>query len=426
MILVNNVIRGLRYGSMSRIWPACADFLVKCTGPRFAAWLSYLGIDWGLANSGHTILCLSRESFIKDVKELRSRSHINYPMVMGGFTRFQMAWFPVEMQMQTFYQSYSGPGKAAAIEKSTQYARHLINLASRWRKVDGVLSANFDYWQDVGFKKVCEEMEIPFIVLSREHPIVPQACDDLVDWYRRANYKFEGTAIAVAGRSTSEVLARVSTVCNPDQVVITGLPRFDAWLDVITNKPLAQRRWITLLTFTEGYYADETFKEVLKIFSAAAHQYIDAGVTFLVKTKDINDTIVVNGLLASEDAIQIVCTHELDLFTLLPESRLVINYNSLSLVEAAMARTTIVIPAWGECKDRGQDVMYSIENPNVSKVVQFAYNGRELITLIDNSIKGKYNYVSTEDAVDFVNEFIYIPVDGSCSQEFEALLLKCL
>lgn len=421
---MNNLINSLRYGRASYLWPTFSGLVIKLLGTKFAAYLSYLGINWGVSKPGPTILCLDRESFIKDIKELRERTRFNYPLVIGGFTRFQMTWFPAKMQIQTFYQIYEGKDRDSAIEKSTQYALQLIKFASGKKSVNGVLSANFDYWQDVGFKNACKELGIPFLVLSREHPVVPKACDEVTDWYVKSAYRFDGTAIAVAGKSTRDVLEKVGCICTPEQVVITGLPRFDAWLDVDSTQPIEKRRLVTLLTFTEGYYADKTFKDVLQVFCKAAQRYSDLNVNFLIKTKDINDTILVKQLIQSMDAQHVECTHELELFKVLPESRLVINYNSLSLVEAAMARAQIVIPAWGECKDRGAEVMYSIENPKVAQVVQFAYSGEELLDAIASSIAGKVRSFENQSIDDFINEFIYIPSKNSCSKEFEKFVLK--
>ena len=421
---MNRFINSLRLGLFSRPWAASSSFLVRLFGPKFAAYMTYLGIDWGVVKNGKTMLCLYRESFIKDIKELRARTSVNYPVVMGGFTRFQMAWFPLKMQVQTFYQIYEGKNKEIAIVKSTQYAHQLIKLASKKKRIDGILSANFDYWQDVGFKNACKELGIPFIVLSREHPIVPKACDDVTDWYRKTAYHFEGTAIAVAGRSTRDVLTKVGCICKSEQVVITGLPRFDAWLDVDNTRPVEARSLVTLLTFTDGYYADETFKEVLKVFCEAAGRHQIRNVRFLVKSKDINDTLLVTNMIQKTGVRNVECTHELDLFEVLPESRLVINYNSLSLVEAAMARAPIVAPAWGECKDRGAEVMFSIENPKVAKVMRFTYSREQLFYAISSSISGKTPLIEDQIARDFVNDFIHIPAHTSCSKEFESFLFK--
>lgn len=422
---MKKIILSLRYGMLSRIWPAAASLLVRLLGPRFAAYMTYLGMDWGTYKNGPTVLCISRESFIKDIRELRTRGHMNYPMLMGGFTRFQMCWFPQEMQIQTFYQSYNGPGKEQAIQKSTEYARHLMKLVSKKQPVHAVLSANFDYWQDVGFKNVCHELGIPFIVLSREHPVIPKICTVVIDWYQRSGYHFDGAAITVAGKSTKDVLSQCPTVCPDEHIHITGLPRYDAWLDVNTCRPMAQRKWVTLLTFTEGYYADDTFAEVLRAFCHAAKDNAGKGVSFLVKTKDMDDTRAVRNLVG-DDLSYVTCTHELDLFQVLPESRLVINYNSLSLVEAAMAHAPIVVPAWGQCIDQGGEAMYSSDNTTVHSLIRYAYSADELVQVITDHASGNAQILDTALARAFVNEFIHIPASDTCTDNFERVVQQVL
>ena len=395
--------------------------MVRLGGPRVAAYLSYLSIDWGAMTRERTVLCLSRESFVKDVVELRKRSSFNYPMVMGGFTRFQMAWTPTAMQIQTFYQRQMADNPRA-LRQSTAYARHLVRLVGRKQRVDAILSANFDYWQDNGFKQVAKELSIPFLVLSREHPVVPKVCAEVIRWYRESGYRFEGTAMAVAGKSTRDVTLAVGTVCRPDQITITGLPRYDAWQDVDTSLPVAERPLVTLLTFTEGYYADQTFKEVLKLFCEAAVLYGRGGLDFLVKTKYVNDSVAVRRIMTEMGAGGVRCGHEPNLFDVLPKSRLVINYNSLSLVEAVMARASSVIPAWGECMDRGDEVMYPADREVISRVVGFARSPAELLAMIEASVRGQTPPIPATYVREFLDEYIHVPDNGSYSAEFERFL----
>jgi len=415
----------IRYGAISPIWSWLSIALIKIGGPKVAAYFSYRSIDWGDMKEGQTILCLYRESFIKDVIELRKRTALNYPIVMGGFTRFQMAWFPQNMQVQTFYQAYLNENERA-IEQGTIYARHLIQLVNQKVPVQGILSANFDYWQDAVFKKVCKELDIPFLVLSREHPIIPKVCDYVTDRYRKADYHFEGTAIAVAGRSTKNVIEKVKTVCAPEQVVITGLPRYDAWLDVDTSRSLEERPFITLLTFTKGYYADQTFVEVLQLFCEAAEHHANSPVTFLVKTKDAADTLAVKSMMNAYGLLNLQCDHEVNLFDVLPRSRMVINYNSLSLIEAVMARAWIAIPVWGQCMGRGGEAMYSIDNSKVANVVNFTSRPDVLMDTISACVAGQLHPISDENIRDFLGEYIHIPDSGTYCQEFENFVMTNL
>ena len=269
-----------------------------------------------------------------------------------------------------------------------------------------VLSANIDYWQDTGFKIACRQRGIPFIAISREHPIIPYAIDEVACWYNETSFSFEGDKVVVAGDSTKNVLTEMSRACSSDQVHVTGLPRFDVWRDIDVDMPLSDRKFVTLLTFTQGYAADQTFKDVLVEFCNAAKRHKSTNVKFLVKTKDMDDTEVVKSMLYNYGASNITCSHDIPLFDALPQSRLVINYNSLSLIEAALAKAPIAIPAFGECKATGPFAMYPSDNPVISEVVKFAKDKQSLSTIIDNHISNDGGLLSDTARLRFVREYI--------------------
>jgi hypothetical protein len=329
------------------------------------------------------------------------------------------------MQIQTFYRGLNHENERAIV-LSTKYAHHLIRLVEKKYPVSAVLSANFDYWQDAGFKKACKGLDIPFLVLSREHPIIPRACEKVMEWYRQSQYHFDGTAIAVAGRSTRNVILNAKTICEPEQVIITGLPRYDAWRKVDTSLKLEERPFVTLLTFARGYFADQTFGEVLRLFCDAAMRHSHCPVKFLVKTKDAADTQQVRKQMADYGYSGVQCDHDLDLFDVLPKSRMVVNYNSLSLLEAVMARALTVVPVWGQCKASGEEAMYSAINPKVAKVVCFAHTPEAFLNMISDCVTGCSHMIRDEGIQDFLGEYIHIPTRESYSKEFESFVTAYL
>lgn len=415
----------IRYGIFRRISPWITMIIIKTGGPKLAAYLSYFTIDWGEMSKENTVLCLGRPSFEKDIKELRKNTRFNFPQVTAGFTRFQMCWFPRQMQVQTFYQPLKENHPQAEI-KSAEYASYLIKLIQKKHNVVAILSANFDYWQDLGFKNICREINIPFLVLSREHTVIPSACDKVIKWYKTTQYKFNGTAIAVAGQGTKDVLLQVGSICLDDQITITGFPRYDAWNDVDTSIPLEERRLVTLLSFTMGYGADDTFIDVLKLFTKAAEKYQSNDVEFLIKTKDADDTNLVGQILKDHSLFPVRYSHEVNLFDVLPNSRLVINYNSLALLEALFAKTKISIPAWGECESVGKKTMYPADDEIVTNVVHFAYTPDALMATINEAVNNVplKSKLLDENINNLISKYVYLPNDTNCSQEFEKFLLK--
>lgn len=415
---MSNFLSLLRHGWISNFWSKLVPYLVTAIGPRGAAFLSYLSIDWGKVNTQKAVVCLYRESFIKDIHELRKRTEYNYPIVMAGFTRLQQSWTPKEMQEQTYYQKFESDYKDSLI-KSDIYAETLLNLISRKVEIGAVLSANIDYWQDGGFKRVCNRQDVPFLVLSREHPVIPSVCDWVAARYKDAGFVYTGQGIAVAGDSSKNVMLGSGAVSDENLITVTGLPRFDAWREIDVDKRPEEREIVTLLTFTNGYGANNTFEEVLEAFCEAAQH--NSNYHFLIKTKDEMDTVYVRRLVREMPAENVEIDHIVSLYDVLPKSRLVVGYNSLSLLEAALAKANILIPAWNECLEEGETVMYRSSNPNVARCVSFIKEKQELANLL-SMVPEVHDFRWDHEMVnDFVGEFVKIPNEG-CSKSFSAFM----
>jgi len=413
----------LRINSIKYFWGLIAPIIVKIMGIRLSAALTALGIDWGnVKTNGPTVLCISRFYFEKDIRELRNRTEMNFVQILGGFTRFQELWIPEGMRAQTFYQFYNGPDKEVAIEKSTKYAEWIIKTASRKRRIDAVLSANFDYWQDIGFKETCKEIGIPFLVLSREHPITRHAIEMCVRHYtEKGSFAFEGTAIAVAGWKTHEMIKQSSGVMkNMDDVWITGLPRLDIWRDVDTRIGMKDRDCITLITYTIGYSADNDYSEVVRAFAELGS--IHAGMRFVVKCKDYDDYMENKRLIGSEYSRNVFLDYTTPLYEVLPRSRVVLGYNSLALIEAALSRSAIVIPNWGEHSMNEDGMLFKKNECRLSGCLRYPTSIEEMKDCIVDAVNGNVNLIEREDALMMAKDYFHIENEKSASRNVEEFI----
>ncbi len=416
----------IRFKLLSRINEKFLAKIINILGPRLCAYLTYWSVDLGKPKSDKkNILCLYRESFIKDINALRRYGQFNYIVVTAGFTRFQKAWLPKQLVEQTFYQRHIEK-YPEAVKKSQKYAETLYRLMDRKFTIDGFLTGNFDYWQDHYFKIIAKSNKIPFLVLSREHPVIPEVCNIVKARYASAMYQFDGDAIAVAGQSTFDVINQSRTICSEDKIRITGLPRYDDWRPIVKNKPLTERRFITLLTFTNGYFADETFKEVLLNFCEISQFYREENIQFVVKTKDQVDTQKINRLVKNIRSSQnMIITDTINLFELLPDSRLIIGYNSLSLIEGLMSGANIVIPNWGQCLSNGPSAMYPRDNPLVNELIRFPTDHDELEKVIRSVVKEAAFTIDNKKAEELIQQYIYIPKHHTSTNEFEMFFSEC-
>ncbi len=420
MHLTKLLIKLVRHKHIGKIWRIISKILINIGGVRLASYLTYLGIEWGNINKlNPTVLCISRDYFSKDIAELRKRTDINYPSILGGYSRFQKYWFPKKMLIQTFYQNYKGNDKDVAINKSIKYARYILEKVNKVQKVDAIMSANFDYWQDIGFKHVCKKLGIPFLVLSREHVTIPASFELVTKWYKESSYKFNGTAIAVGGDSTAKIFDKCS-ILNKSDVWVTGLPRLDIWNEIKTDISLKKRPYITLLTFTEGYLADNSFKEIVKLFAIESLKYNN--IEFIVKCKNYDDKIAVLKILEHNDTSKLSFVYDIPLYDILPKSRLVINYNSLAIVEAVIARCKVVVPHWGECKQVEKNMMCNPNDPLIKDIISFVNKPEEFSNMIRESFEGKHQILDDKSINNFVNKYFYVPQESTISKKVEEFI----
>lgn len=425
MNLKRAAVHALRTPAIKRVWARVATGLVRLGGPRLAARLTVWGTDWGvLVPNRPGVVCLMRDLFSKDIEQLRLRGSYNYVCVLGGVSRLQLPFFPAEMQVQTTYQSYVGPDRDKAIAFATVYAREVLRLIRRRQRITAVMSANVDYWQDLGFKQICSEQSIPFLVLMREHPVIPYALHAAIEWYRDARFVYEGSAVAVAAQASVDLLLTSEVLVDPADVVVTGLPRLDAWRDVDTAVPMENRHTITLLSFTDGYYADDTFVDVLASFVNAARALVATPFRFVVKCKNYEDYQAVIARLPAGGPNNVDVVYDEPLFTVLPQSRLVIGFNSLAMAEAALSRAPLCVPFYEQCRRDRSEVMFHPDEPLHQKAITFASSPADLARCIHQHCYGNPELPDAETVQAIASDFFYWPPDSNITEAVERFIRK--
>ena len=344
-------------------------------GPKFAARLTARSIRYIPGKNGVTFLVMMRPSFDKDIAALVQHTDFGFVIVQNGFTRFQQVFVPRDRREQTYYQTAQKPFSGAE-DPQAIYADALLEHAARYATINGVLTANIDYWQDVGLKYHCNARDLVFGVLCRENAVIPQIVTLNYKRYRDAAYKFTGDFIVMAG-ATSAQMFRDAQVAPSERIYSSGLPRYDVWHDTMTDIAPVTRSFVTLLTFTHGYAADKTFTEVLDRFVAIAHASKDPTLTFLIKTKDADDTRILQDKLQGRLQSNIRIDHTIAMTQALSGSRVIVGYNSLSLIDALISGSKIIVPGWGECLIDGNMCMYP-QTPQSEQFMRYATSPQAL------------------------------------------------
>ncbi|MBK8161269.1 MAG: hypothetical protein IPK59_21800 [Rhodospirillaceae bacterium] len=347
-------------------------------------------IDWSSAKLGKlTVLCLERSQFIKDIEELRRLTDLNWVTLNAVRLRLQQEpWVPEAARQQGYFTAWLKAGEGARIRPILEsFAVALLEEAQRTMRVDAVATANIDYWQDEAMKLACRQLGIPFVVLCRENYSIPWTVPWMHDHLVKSHFHFEGAGLAVFSQHTKN--AFLPAFDDPNDVWVTGAPRYDRWLH-LEPLPESDKTFISLVTFNDpGYMAVNTFLETAEIFDRVARAEAKSGLTWLVKCKKRGDRNEVLQRVGSRDDSPLKFEFDTPLFTLFPRSRVVVGCNSLALVEAMLTDAPVVVPCWGEAHAERHNVMLDYNDPLTCRVVTFAKSPEEFTELLTRAARGE-------------------------------------
>ena len=380
-------------------------------------------IKWGNIRPGQpTVLAVSRSQFIKDLEELRQRTELNWATISAVKVKeYQRALIPQQDQRQTYLSTILRDGAIDIRQRLIDFGITFLNEASRKARIDAVMVANVDYWQDEALKLACRERHIPFLVLCRENYTIPWTVPWLHNHFADTKFKFEGAGVACFSEDTKRAIA--PAMHDPHDIWITGAPRYDRWLDLPTL-PVDQRTYMSLITFNQpGYGAQDVFGEVLLAFAETAAKTESSSVNWVVKCKKRADMEDVRQQVPRQKASRLQFSFDMPLFDLFPRSRLVVGYNSLALIEAMLADAPIVMPWWGQARAAKSDLLLDPDNPSVSAVIHVAESPQMLAAIMERAVAGEDIRKGTpEQRRSVFSEHLHVPAQSSASSEVEAFV----
>ena len=395
--------------------------LAKFIGPKAMAALAAKTLDTeGYQPDCTSVLVLDRLYFSKDVDILREYGQINYVLAHTHVLSVtQEAWLPKGAQVQIDYVAATGLEAEAGWSAAEAYARALIEGAQARYDITAVLASNVDYWQHEGFRRACTAMGMPFLVLCQELQTVPSVYDESLRLYRTHDFRYTGDSVAVFGKATADMLIECQC-CTPEQVVVTGAPRLDPWLNDAAQS--ADQDTITLLAFDgDQYFAPQCYLETLNAFAQASLKPAHAHLNFVLKAKDGEDEARALTHLAKRPH-RLTITHDEPLTSLFPRSRLVIGYISIAVIEALFSRATIAIPQWGDAQKPAREQNIDPTDPETQRLIQFLPSVDALSALMAEVAQAPAADLDTAAREALVWRWFHKPGTGGATGEVEAYI----
>ena len=396
---------------------SCASRLL---GMRWAARRIAAQMDRERWESGRpTVLCLRRALFAKDIDVLRRLCNLNFVCIeQRRLGRLQRYWISRDLMRQTHYQYCSGSEYNRDWERIGEFGSLIMREINRHTPVDAILAANIDYWQDQGIRIAAQKLDLPFLVLRREQESNEKTKTNSLQRY--SQFTFEGDGVAVFGRSSLKPLVE-SGACRAEQVVVTGAPRLDCWHDANPSNQDADS--IVLLSYRDpAYGASSSFREILELFVDCAKKASSTcKARFVVKAKSYDDALIIRKMLAMKSA-NVSIEHDTSLYDLFLRSRLVIGFNSLSVVEALLSKATVVVPFWGDANSAAERTIFHPSLNQHRKALLFAESRASLAELIDRAARSSQRdrEAGRDARLYVVNQFITWSPHHTASERVES------
>jgi hypothetical protein len=402
--------------------------IYRILGYRPLAYLLFLSVDKGeWTKSKPSVLCIKRNLFDKDIKELRRHAENLNWLTIGTpqLAYIQSSWMPKILRRQTMFQKYFTEDYKKVWEESELFAKRFLKLVISRLNVKVILSANIDYWQDESLRRGGKVLGIPFLALSKENCTNPGVFSRVLKYYQGANFKFDGDGIAVFSQEMKKVLAE-SGVCKPEAIYVTGAPRLDAWKNIKHTQDFQDT--IMLLPYGKdfGIKYDTNFADVLDVILSYAKKHYNANLNFVIKCKNEKHRSDLTKKLTKEDLKYINLVAGQPLFKLFPRSRLVIGYNSLALAEALLSKAVIVIPQWGEIGKDYQSQQFNPKDETCSSVIEFVESIQDLEKLLEKVMENQSYSIDIKKRLKLMQNYMFYDQNKFNSKYVEEFVLSFL
>jgi hypothetical protein len=362
-----------------------------------------------------TVLCLDRQNFSKDIDELRKRTRLNWLTLRHRFCgAVQTPWTPEPSRRQMFYVTATGPDVEAAKERSVAFFRRFVQ-ALRERKIDAVMSANNDYWQDGAIRTACALEGFPFLTLSREHYITRAMAAERVRLYQESGFKFNGAGVAVFGPQTRETMLRAE-VCPPEKIWVTGPPRLDPWREVAT--PEKAGPLFLLISFAlRGYGGQETCRQTFGELARFADTCPDPSARFVVKCRNEEDRQILQSFSAEFPSRRLQLILNANLLELMSQARAVIGFNSLALLESLLSPARICVPNWADAAGDPENQMLEPSDSLARDCVAFADSAQQFRAWLERTAAEPVLADERPARMALLRKFFHYPDETTCCEE---------
>ncbi|WP_374384112.1 hypothetical protein [Dongia sp.] len=391
-------------------------------------------IKWGDWRPGRpTVLCLERALFAKDIAELKKRTDLNLPCIhVNAVKAPQEKWVGPFWRRQAWLWHDLNAHLPRTRDRLEAFGTAFLKAAGARHPIDAVAAANTDYWQDEAVRMGCRKLGIPFIVLSRESYGIGRGREFVSKNYKDGNFYFNGTGCAVASEVCRQFMLGQPAMRDA-AISATGWPRYDAWRDYPVP-PLSERRCITLMAYGDPIqvqYAAANFRDVLQVFAAAAERQAALPpaerLRFVIKMKKRNEDGYIRDIRPDIDELGIEIVADTPLPEIVTNSRVIIGFNTLAVLEGLLGSCAVVVPVWSDSERDPSASLLHPGNADDAGVCYFPRSMAELDALLKEAEAGQLAPKGTlEQRLARFSRHSLVEADTTASARFETFVRSLL
>lgn len=336
------------------------------------------------------ILCVERSLFEKDVDELSYRIR-------------KYGWVWLKKSQLTVYQNKLIPKKYRG---QMEYLNHLDKIPNEWnecikkskillqrfkdeKKICALLLANLDYWQNYALQVACKDLGIPVIVLQKEYSYNLQHSEYFKDYYK--NFTPIADAIMVFGSRMKNCLSQLKGF-DEKKIFVTGAPRIDRWRSIESFEKLNDGLLIISFNIKERHSPEEKFYDMVESISSYIKKQNLGEITVKCRS-EIESSKLIN-FCKKEKLNNVNVIYNANIYDLVLQSKVVIGYNSLAVIESMFSKVPIIIPDWFiENKNKK---MFDSNDEICSKSLEFCKNKEVLLENVGKFLKKDDSKISNE------------------------------
>ena len=447
-LIVGKIKRGFKFIWQIFLMKVLFEISFRLNMPSLSANIICLLIKTLNRSHKYRVLCLGRSQFYDDVRGLITYGDkIQYmyfhKILLGRIVRYMIP-FNLDLsllpkfskQKNIVASNYSEDGLTYHIDprysegkrKVYNYMSKMFPILHKKLKFDAVMSGNYVYIDQQEFFKICEENDVPVIILNKEG-VGGKNISSEGSW-SAWGCRFIGSKMLFMNNPYMQSEIKHLKGLDKTKASLVGLPRFDFY----ANSPLTQSKNIVLFAFLiSDYFVQGLTEKEMTILEMITDEFHKNFITFAIKHPEYNLVIktkpanrylkqpkdIINKYFKEFKIDNLTITNDAKVENLIINASVILGYNTTALIEGLVANKTIVSPNFSAVTGSNNKGLFK----DYSDLLNYVNKYDEMENIILN-----YNDFACSDLnrkKQFFEPLIY-KNDGKVSQRAERDIIKTI